>query len=95
MIAGLPPDSLTMSLILPGMPEREGGRERLWSTEAHLLATVVDAIQATTHAIIQSNSKTKVRAPKPIPRPGGPVRVRRRLTPQQRAEIDRRNHGGE
>ena len=95
MVAGLPPESLTMSRVLPDLPDRDGGPERLWSVEAQLLATVVDAVQSATHAIVQSNAKHRVRPPRPLPRPGGREKRRRRLTPQQRAEIDRRNHGGE
>lgn len=41
-----------------------------WSTEAHLLAALVDAVQVNTHVFIAANSKRKQRPPKPLPRPG-------------------------
>ncbi|WP_211216206.1 hypothetical protein [Longispora albida] len=36
----------------------------------HLLAALIDAVQANTHAVVQVNSRKRVRPPKPLPRPG-------------------------
>ncbi|GIG63645.1 hypothetical protein Lfu02_80170 [Longispora fulva] len=41
-----------------------------WGLAEHLLASLVDATQATTHAVIQVNSRKRVRPPAPLPRPG-------------------------
>jgi hypothetical protein len=53
-------------------PEHDG-----WDTSAHLLAAVVDAVNANTHALIQVNSRTRIRPPRPVPRPGTAAIVRR------------------
>lgn len=42
-----------------------------WSVEAHLLATLIDALQWNTYATIAPYSKSKPAKPKPIRRPHG------------------------
>lgn len=41
-----------------------------WSQESYLLAAVIDAVQNLTYVTTQVWSKSKVKPPKPIPRPG-------------------------
>lgn len=53
----LPPDSATV---------REMEPSALWSTEAHLLATVVDQLSALMHGLGGGRGP----APRPVPRPG-------------------------
>ncbi|MEV6526891.1 hypothetical protein AB0M43_33665 [Longispora sp. NPDC051575] len=63
LIAGLPLTS-RLAVALRGA-EHDG-----WGVAEHLLASIVDATQATTHAVIQVNSRKRVRVPHPLPRPG-------------------------
>lgn len=67
------------------------GESFLWSSEAHLLATVVDALQLQ----IWQQSKKGTNRPQPIPRPGGDRHGRktygrgRGVTPAQLDELKR------
>jgi hypothetical protein len=55
-----------------GGPAHDG-----WGVEAYLLAALLDAVQANTHALIQVNSRKKVRPPARVPLPGKPDQRRR------------------
>lgn len=60
---GLPPESNTMVAIR--------GDDMAWSTSDHILACVIDAINANTYVYAQSVSdKRKLPRPEPFPRPG-------------------------
>jgi hypothetical protein len=59
------PGTSRLALAVRGGAEHDG-----WDVPAHLLAAVVDAVNANTHAVIQVQSRTRVRAPRPVPRPG-------------------------
>jgi hypothetical protein len=48
-----------------------------WDLHAHLLAALVDAVQANTHAVIQVQTPRRIRPPAPLPRPGARQRARR------------------
>ena len=91
LIAGLPPESMFATRIahLPQARRTSGHPQRAWSTEAHLLAALIDTTNLATW--ITAGGKKAGKQPSPIPRPGD--NVRRRLTPAQRARIDRRNMG--
>ena len=54
-----------LAIVMRGGAEHDG-----WDVPAHLLAAVVDAVNANTHAVIQVQSRTRVRPPRPVPRPG-------------------------
>jgi len=47
-------------------PDSEG----VWSSEAHLLAGVIDAVNQTTWVLAATNSKNRPPRPKPVERPG-------------------------
>lgn len=63
------PHHSRLSVALRGGVEHDG-----WDVHAHLLAAVVDAVHANTHALVQVNSRRRVRAPHPLPRPGSTAR---------------------
>ena len=56
---------------------RGGADHDGWDTSAYLLAGILDAVQANTHALIQINSRTRIRPPRPVRRPGTAAAVRR------------------
>ena len=89
LIAGLPPDSLTMSALAPHIPEgAESDRpDRQWSTEAHLLASVVDSVTMLTHVYVSAHSKGKGGKWEPMRRPGEGRKAIRRMTDSQRAAL--------
>jgi hypothetical protein len=69
LIRQLPLESRTVSA-------RRGGDEFLgWGVDRYMFAQLLDAVQMTTHAVVQSNSKKKVKAPKPVYRPGKKPKV--------------------
>lgn len=47
-----------------------------WSTEAHLLAAVIDAVEMLTWVQVSKASRTRPKKPKPFPRPGTRTRIR-------------------
>jgi hypothetical protein len=55
--------------------------EQQWSQESYLLAAVVDAVQNLSYITMQVWSKSKVKPPKPLPRPGD--RTKKRSDPMQ------------
>lgn len=55
--------------------------ETQWSQESYLLAAVVDAVQNLSYITTQVWSKSKVKPPKPLQRPGD--RVKKRPDPAQ------------
>jgi hypothetical protein len=63
LVEHLPEDSATVAAL------RGGPEHRPWTTVAHLLATVVDAVQLGTWAHIAANAKRRPPPPKPLPRP--------------------------
>lgn len=63
LVEHLPEDSATVAVL------RGGAEHRSWTTAAHLLATVVDAVQLNTWATVAANSKRRPRPPTPLPRP--------------------------
>jgi hypothetical protein len=46
----------------------------VWSTEAHLLASVIDALQWNTWTLARVNSRRKPKEPTPVKRPGAKAR---------------------
>lgn len=64
LISGLPAESKTVSL-LRGVENAAG-----WDTNSYLLASVVDAVRENTHAVVQVNSKKKLKPPEPLKIPG-------------------------
>lgn len=69
LIRQLPLESRTVSA-------RRGGDDFIgWGVDRYMTAQLIDAVQMTTHAVVQSNSKKKVRAPKPVYRPGKKPKV--------------------
>ena len=44
-------------------------RDIEWSFETYMLANVVDAVNANTFALIQSNSRRRLKRPEPLKRP--------------------------
>lgn len=71
LVAELPHTS-RLAVAMRGGAEHDG-----WDLHAHLLAALVDAVQANTHAVIQVQSPKRVRAPQPLPRPGSRKRAGR------------------
>lgn len=68
-IRQLPLESRTVAL-------RRGGEDFWgWGVDRYMLAQAIDAIQMVGHAVAQSNSKKKVKAPKPVYRPGKKPKV--------------------
>lgn len=69
-----------MVALLRGMPsgtlEEWTDHANAWSTEAHLLAHLIDVVQWNTWTLARVNSKTKPKEPKPMPRPGPPPQKR-------------------
>lgn len=61
---GLPATS-RLAVAVRGGPAHDG-----WDVHAYLLAALLDAVQANTHALIQINSRKKVRPPARVPLPG-------------------------
>lgn len=59
------PHTSRLAVAMRGGHEFEG-----WDLHAHLLAALVDAVQANTHAVVQVQSSRRVKAPAPLPRPG-------------------------
>lgn len=98
LINGLPSDSLTMSALAPtlaNLPEPDGP-PRQWSTEAHLLASVVDAVTQLTTAYVGAHSKSTPKwEPFPRPTPKRQPQIRR-MTEAQREALRQRTggHGG-
>jgi hypothetical protein len=69
LIRQLPLESRTVAM-------RRGGEDFLgWGVDRYMQAQLLDAVQMTTHAVVQSNSKKKVKAPKPVYRPGKKPKV--------------------
>lgn len=97
LLAALPADSAFVSAIAPELDgDTGGGSERLWSTTDQLLASVLDAVREMSWVLVSVNSKSKVRRPDPLPRPGPrPDKTKvRRLSPTARAKLDAWNLGG-
>ena len=94
LVAGLPSDSLTMSAMAPALanlPEPDG-TPRQWSTEAHLLASVVDAVTQLTVAYVGAHSKSTPKwEPMPRPTPKRAPQIHR-MTEAQREAL--RQRGG-
>jgi hypothetical protein len=56
----------------------QGGKEYLgWDVNTHLMATLVDLLQVNNYMFAKVNSKKRVKAPTPIPRPGDAERRKR------------------
>lgn len=70
----LPEDSATVAAL------RGGHEHRAWTSAAHLLASVVDAVQVNTWTTIAAHSKRRPKPPTPLPRPTSPRRVARVVT---------------
>ena len=89
LFAGLPPESTTMSILAPTMAAGAGGLERQWSTDQHLLATIIDAVGSLEHTVAQVNSSKRLPKFKPLPRPGERTRSHR-LTDDEKAAMTAR-----
>jgi hypothetical protein len=95
LVKGLPPESLTVSALADQVdPDRlaEPEFERRWSVDQHLLAGVMDAVNALHHSYSQAHSKRRIGKFTPLVRPGK-APPRRRLSAAAREKIRRRNHG--
>lgn len=46
-----------------------------WGVDRYMTAQLIDSVQMVGHAVAQSNSKKKVKAPKPVYRPGKKPKV--------------------
>jgi len=69
LIRQLPLESRSVAL-------RRGGEDFVgWGIDRYMFAQLIDAVQMTTHAVAQSNSKRKIKAPKPVYRPGKKPKV--------------------
>ena len=67
----LPHNSRTLAAL-------QGGEEyRGWDIQTHLLAALVDAMNTNTFLFAKVNSKKRVKAPHPVPRPGDAERRKR------------------
>jgi hypothetical protein len=77
LVAGLPPESATASAIgYDAPPEVQAtGRERHWSLDQHLLASVLDGINQLVWVTVAKDAKRRPKPPKPVSRPGSRVRV--------------------
>ena len=71
---GLSPRRLWV--LLRGLPPGSFPNERhdaAWSTESHLLASLIDAVNWLTYVQVAKASKGKPKKPVPVARPGGKV----------------------
>ena len=74
MVAQLPPTS-RLAVALRGGATHDG-----WDVGAYLLAAAVDAVNTSAYVTAQVNSRKRIPAPDPIPRPGDdPSSARRRV----------------
>ncbi|KDN84374.1 hypothetical protein [Kitasatospora cheerisanensis] len=64
LVEHLPYDCALMAAL------RGGPVHRQWDTRTHLLASIVDAVQAGTWTAVQLASHRRVPEPEPLPRPG-------------------------
>ena len=64
----LPEDSATVAAL------RGGHEHRAWTSAAHLLASVVDAVQVNTWTTVAAHAKRRPKPPTPLPRPTSPSR---------------------
>lgn len=56
----------------------QGGKEyQGWDVNTHLLASLLDSIQISNYMFAKVNSKKRVKAPVPVPRPGDAERRKR------------------
>lgn len=56
----------------------QGGAEYMgWDMNTHLLAALVDSVQVSNYMFAKVNSKKRVKAPVPVPRPGDAERRKR------------------
>jgi len=84
LVQQLPPESATATAIRNDIPEDELAERRgdptkaPWSPADHLLALLIDEVRQLTWMYAQSHSKSKVRRPEPISRPGVQAGKRRR-----------------
>ncbi|RLK54821.1 hypothetical protein [Actinokineospora cianjurensis] len=86
LIEHLPEDSATVAAL------RGGPQHRAWTTAAHLLATVADAVQLGTWTTIAAHARRRPTPPKPLPRPSLPRRQAARVVTV--AEIAARQQNG-
>jgi hypothetical protein len=84
LVEHLPEDSATVAAL------RGGAEQRAWTTLAHLLATVADAVQLNTWTTVAAHAKRRPAPPKPLPRPGTPTARAARVVTV--AEIAARQH---
>lgn len=64
----LPEDSATVAAL------RGGSEHPAWTSTAHLLASVVDAVQVNTWTTVAAHAKRRPKPPTPLPRPTSPSR---------------------
>lgn len=58
----------------------QGGAEYLgWDLDRHLLAAILDVLNANLYAFVQSHSKKKLKVPPPVPRPGDAERKKQQM----------------
>jgi hypothetical protein len=84
LVEHLPEESATVAAI------KGGPEHRPWTSTAHLLATVVDAVQWGTWATIAAHSRKRPSPPRPVPRPTTTARRPGRVVTV--AEIANRQH---
>ncbi len=78
LVEHLPEDSATVAALRGGLDH--AAEHRSWTSVAHLLATVADAVQLNTWATVAVNAKRRPKPPAPLPRPTLPRRVGRVVT---------------
>lgn len=78
LFENLPASSATKSAIVAEHNNAAPDAMREWGVSERLLATVIDAIQINTHALLQVNSKKKLKPPPPMETPGSAARPKPR-----------------
>jgi hypothetical protein len=96
----LPPESATTTAIRNSIPEDELAQRRRdpkqaqWSSVESLLATLIDEIRISNWLYVSAHSKSKIKPPTPIARPGlSSGRRRRQMTAAELKELDPRLRG--
>ena len=74
----LPEDSATVAALRGGSDH--AAEHRAWTSTAHLLASVVDAVQVNTWTTVAAHARRRPKPPTPLPRPTTPRRAGRVVT---------------
>lgn len=92
LLNGLPPESLWWTALrreAPAQVTAAGDIDGIrWGTLHDLLAALIDATNGVQWTLASVNSKKKIPAPKPFPRPGASSRPRRGMSQRSRDRIN-------